>query len=292
MQALAEGLAHALSGASLPLLHAAAEAEGPAVALCALAGWVCGVCVGWGWHGLPSRVGGTLARALGAVDALVQVCFGSALLFRQSARWDHRIGPGLCAIPLFHALCVPAPASGRYDRELSACLGAAAALALVLSAVPALSDDDARVPALDPAEGVDYFLIVANGALAGADTDGAGGLPAALVCGGALAALSLWPAPLRALLRRHQSAALLVAAGVVTVLAARRQAVRARRHLELMARPAGGGERWFRQPQRALMLAVAVALAVGHALQWRDWRGPAWAGAAMLAARGVARMWG
>jgi hypothetical protein len=40
------------------------------------------------------------------------------------------------------------------------------------------------------------------------------------------------------------------------------------------------------------MLAVAVALAVGHALQWRDWRVPAWAGAAMLAARGVARMWG
>ena len=287
MQGAAEGLARALGGASLPLLHSVADADGLAAAGCALAGWACGACVVWARRRDGPRAEGTLARALHALDALVQICLGSALLFRQSARWDDRIGPGLCAIPLFHAVCVPAPASGRYDRELCACLAAAGGLALVLAAVPALSDD-AREPAFAPAAGVDYFLIVANGALAATEPDGAGGPPAALACGAALTALSLWTAPLRALLRRHQSGALLVAAGVATVLAARRQAVRARRHLELMARPAGGGERWFSRPQRALMLAVAVALSAGHSFQWRDWRGAAWAGAALLAARAAA----
>jgi hypothetical protein len=258
-----------ISGSSLPLLYSL-EATG--------GGWgsVAMVLLGGLGAMLATRAGpaaggaGTLDECARLGSGLVEVCLSGATIFSLAAGIDSDTGAQLCAIPLFHAVCMHGTSDPQYRRHTRAVVSLLGMGMLGYSAFISLNDAGVGAPGdRMPEKGVAVLtLLNAAYACSGGSLSSIAGRAAVY------ASLAAQPWPLGPLLRQQQGWGLFAAQTAMLTHSMLVHAGEARLSIEAIRRAisAEEGTRVSRA-QRTLILCMAPTLAASFAFQWRSWVG-------------------
>lgn len=211
-------------------------------------------------------------RALPFAPSFLRLVLSAAQFFALWEAMDPDVGAGLVAIPFFFVLCC-APFASASEYLHSARLLSAGMSAAVLVAAGVYYGNPAHAPAAASAYGRELrnFLAVSDVAFAVASADR---WPSAALRGAVFAVLSAFPGLPASLLRGPTPEWLMMLYGASLLQAAQVQACSLRIELSAVA-----------DPQRALMLLVACALAIGYVERAGD---PAHFSFAALAGLGAA----
>ena len=213
-------------------------------------------------------------------SSMAEICLTGAAVFSQAGRVDSDVGAALCAIPLFHAVCMHGtsdPQYSRYTKGLVAFLGLGV---LSYGTFVAFNDSGATSPALTMPEGVVSALTLLNAAYACS-----GGTATSIAARASVfASLAAQPWALAPLLRLKQGWVLFAMQMVMLVHSMLVQAGEARSAITSIraAMSADEGGRISRA-QRSLMLCMAPTLTLSFAFQWRSWVDGLWAVAGVQA---------
>jgi hypothetical protein len=213
-------------------------------------------------------------------SSLAELCLTGAAVFAQADRVDSDVGAALCAIPLFHAVCMHGTSDPQYIGHTQGVVAFLGLGVLSYGTFIAFNDSGATSPALTMPEGVVAALTLLNAAYVCS-----GGTAASIAArAGVYASLAAQPWALAPLLSLKQGWVLFALQMAMSVHSMLVRAGEARSAITVIreAMAADEGVRISRA-QRSLMLCVAPTLTLSFAFQWRSWVDGQWAVAGVQA---------
>ena len=271
-----------VSGSSLPLLYSLeATGGGWGSVIMVLAGGLIAM-VASRAAPLPTQTG-TASECARLGSSLAELCLTGAAVFSQASRVDSDMGAGLCAVPLFHAVCMHGTSDAQYQRYTRALVSFLGLGVLAYGTFIAFEGGGAAAPATGVPDGGVALLTLLNAAYACS-----GGSASAIAARASVfASLAAQPSALGPLLRQRQGWGLFAVQMAMLVHSMLARAGEARASIAELRKGAGAEEvpRASRS-QRSLMLCAASALTVSFAFQWRSWR------VGLYAVAGLQASWG